>query len=69
MIACEQSKKKQAGKESGAGAEPPTYPTSPLTHPTPSPHLFPKIFYFPVPSGANCGFVEICFGLVMTFPG
>ena len=56
--------KKQAGMESGAGAETPSLP-----HPTPSPHLFPKIFCLPVPSGADCGFVEICFTQVVTFLG
>ena len=61
--------KKQAGKESGAGAQTSSLPHPPSPHPTPSPHLFPKIFCLPVPSGANCGFVEICFTLVMTFLG
>ena len=61
--------KRQAGKESGAGAETPSLPHPRSLHPTPSPHLFPKIFCLPVPSGANCGFVEICFTLVMTFLG
>ena len=61
--------KRQAGKESGAGAETPSLPHPRSPHPTPSPHLFPKIFCLPVPSSADCGFVEICFTLVMTFLG